>query len=723
MNTRNRQYTMIRWILALALLAMPVWVVARDTPEPIYGEEWDQPENFSDEYQSGDYGRILSADQGGRVIHENPEPTEPPEESVSRNAPVFPGDRILTAAHQRVEVELAGGSLVRLDDGTELLFQALPDPYAGYRDNTILNLTAGSLQIRTMDLGEDTFRVDTPSASIYLLGDGEFRIDLLSSGETVVRSRRGVAEMSGDGGSVLVRSGMESVAYAGAYPTEPASYSTSAADSFDRWVRSRDESLRARAGAGNNPDYDDEVVYESLPTEVQPYYRELSGNGRWTYANDYGWVWYPSEVEVGWRPYLAGHWSYGPRGYFWVSNENWGWAPYHYGRWDHLAGYGWCWIPGRVFGGAWVSWSWGSAYVGWAPLNYWNRPVFYGPRYGDYYCGGSWTFIGYNHFHNNNYYSYHVGAGQAYRDGHRGAIVTRPPRVGPRELARDGGSRDRAVRYARDNDLNRGDRGLRERDGTAVRPTTTARRFRDTENRVLDGARRRPVDTRRATRTDREAPARTGYTAVDPRRNVRPSRGGSGGNTGVVPRSTRVGSGERQTMSRTGQVGSERARPATEARPAARPQREKPVYRRPEADSGNRVRDLYRGVSRQRDGQSTDRRPTRATTPGRQPGSSQAPSAATTPRRTVRPSAPANRTPPSSSRSAPRSPSTPSARPAPGRSTQPPRKAAPQKSSEPQKPATSRSSGSRSKPSSSSRPSSSSGKTRPSRSRGSEKKK
>ncbi len=679
MNMRTTNRTMIRWILAVVLVALPALAMSRDTTDNLYGEEWDRPENFTDDYNSGDYGRILSADQGGQIIHENPDPTEPPEETATRNAPVFPGDRVVTTAHQRIEVELAGGTLVRLDDGSELLFQALPNPYSDYRDNTILNLTAGSLQVRTSDLGEDTFRVDTPSASVYLLGDGEFRIDLLSSGETVVRSRRGVAELSGDGGSVLVRSGMESVAYTGAYPSEPASYSTSTADRFDRWVSGRDEALRARAGAGGNRNYDDEVVYESLPSEVQPYYRELSGSGSWTYADDYGWVWYPSQVETGWRPYLAGHWSYGSRGYFWVSNENWGWAPYHYGRWDHLAGYGWCWIPGRVFGGAWVSWSWGSAYVGWAPLNYWNRPVYYGPRYGNYYCGGSWTFIGYNHFHNRNYYNHHIGAGHVYRSGHRGAIVTRPPRVGPRELVRDGGSRDRAVRYARDNALNRDTDSPRNRDadtvrmrpGRTARDSTTIRRFRDTENQVMDGVRRRPVTTRRSSQGDPN----------NPRRTVRNSRNADGANTAALPRPARARSGERQTTSRTGRFVMDREKPATSRRPTTRPQRVKPVDREAEADSGRRVRDLYRGVSRQRDGdrkptgartgQVQERRPSRATAPSRRSGDNQPPSRATTPSRTVRPSAPANRKP--------------SARPAPSRSTAPQRKAAPSRSSAPQR--------------------------------------
>ncbi len=664
MSIKIRKETMIRTVLAVILATLPALAMARDTAESQYGAEWDDPKNFSDEYKSGNYGRVLSADQGGRVIHENPDPTEPPEENLTRNAPVFPGDRILTEAYQRISVELAGGSLVRLDDGTELLFQALPDPYAGYRDNTTLNLIAGSLQIRTSNLEEDTFRVDTPSASVYLLGDGEFRIDLLSSGETVVRSWRGVAELSGDGGSVLIRSGMESAAYAGAYPSDPSSFNTVATDRFDRWVQSRDEALRARAGAGRNHDYDDEAVYESLPSEVRPYYRELSGSGSWTYANDYGWVWYPSEVQDGWRPYLGGYWAYGPGGYFWVSNENWGWAPYHYGRWDRLAGYGWCWIPGRVFGGAWVSWSWGSTYVGWAPLNYWNRPVYYGSLYGDWYYGGSWNFIRYNHFRHRNYYHHRVAVGHVYRTGHRGAIVTRPPKVSPRELTADGGSRARAIRLAKSNALDRRTGGVRSRDGEKPNKATV-RKFRETESRIMNNDRRKTVNTRPSFQSDRDNPARTSSPTAK-------------------PRPTRAHSEERKAI----------------RRPTTRPQREKPVYRKTSDDSGDRVREMYRGVSKQSD------RPSRATTPSRTvrpstPSARPAPSRSTTPQRKAAPSrstAPQRKAAPSRS-TAPQRKAAPSRSTAPQRKAAPSRSTAPQRKAAPKKSSTSKSSSSRSRPS------------------------
>jgi len=352
MKRKSIQLSLSRAVLAgtlgMILGFAPVALASRDR-DAVSDDGWDSEENFTNEYQSGNYGRVLEARSGARVSHENPDPTMPAEEELVRNMPVFPEDRISTLASQRVEVELADGSLVRLDDGSELFFQALPDPYADYQDNTILNLDSGAVQIRVRDLGDSNFRVDTPSASVYLLGDGEFRIDLFPNGETRVRTRRGVAELSGDGGSVLVRSGMSAVAYVGTFPSDPEPFSTVQADRFDRWVRDRDEALRARATGNRNQrydnDYDDEAVYDALPSEVRPYYGELSSSGRWVYVTEYGWVWSPSGLETGWRPYNDGYWSYGPGGYFWVGAEPWGWAPYHYGRWDYVSDFGWCWLP------------------------------------------------------------------------------------------------------------------------------------------------------------------------------------------------------------------------------------------------------------------------------------------------------------------------------------------------------------------------------------------
>jgi ferric-dicitrate binding protein FerR (iron transport regulator) len=79
---------------------------------------------------------------------------------------------VRTARDQRVEIELAGGTLVRLDGDAALTFQGLPDPYAEHPDNTVLALDGGSIQISARPSSKEEFRIDTPAASVYLVGEG-----------------------------------------------------------------------------------------------------------------------------------------------------------------------------------------------------------------------------------------------------------------------------------------------------------------------------------------------------------------------------------------------------------------------------------------------------------------------------------------------------------------------------------------------------------------------
>jgi len=97
--------------------------------------------------------------------------------------------------------------------------------------------------------------------------------------------------------------------------------------------------------------------------------QELSRHGRWMMHPRFGEVWYYN--EPGFRPYYTnGYWDYGPDGWEWVSDYEWGWATFHYGRWELDPYYGWLWIPGYEWAPAWVSWSEGNEYYGWAPMGF-----------------------------------------------------------------------------------------------------------------------------------------------------------------------------------------------------------------------------------------------------------------------------------------------------------------------------------------------------------------
>lgn len=118
-------------------------------------------------------------------------------------------------------------------------------------------------------------------------------------------------------------------------------------------------------GYGNNGDR----FHGSAPgVDVGFFYGELSPYGEWVRHPNYGWVWFPRNVQAGWRPYSIGRWVQSDYGWTWVSYEPFGWATYHYGRWTWDRYVGWLWVPGTDWAPAWVAWQQGNGYIGWAPL-------------------------------------------------------------------------------------------------------------------------------------------------------------------------------------------------------------------------------------------------------------------------------------------------------------------------------------------------------------------
>lgn len=136
----------------------------------------------------------------------------------------------------------------------------------------------------------------------------------------------------------------------------------------------------------------------SDPTPVfDDFYQGLSSHGRWVETPEHGWVFVPDrQREVsGWRPYLYGQWTWTRYGWTWVSEEPFGWATYHYGRWNYSPAWGWSWVPGYVWGPAWVAWRHGAGSIGWAPLypGYVSFTVGYPVHY------DHWIFVGNSHFY------------------------------------------------------------------------------------------------------------------------------------------------------------------------------------------------------------------------------------------------------------------------------------------------------------------------------------
>lgn len=354
------------------------------------------------------------------------------------NQPILVGDRVWVAPRGRLELVLSDRNLLRIDAGSEVVFEALAGSPDRQDPLTVIRLLEGNLQmvIASDFLGDGLPRVDTPNATVYAVDYGTFRVTADGSDWTEVVARNGSAEVVTRNGSLLVHEDERAVVEGERRPVERVDRA-GRMDALEIWGARLDREARYAAA----PYVDESIRYESA---------SLNRYGSWVTIDGRA-AWRP-RVSVDWRPYWNGRWSHSPLGYTWVSYEPWGWVPYHYGTWDHVPGYGWTWFPGAHFAPAWVYWYWTDLYVGWVPVGYYTRyyhPFFgfeVGFRFGTYgWAGGHWSnyrrwnfcdldYFGRGHQHHHVYGGDRFGERHGYAVPRRG-LVTTDTRGLPRGLA------------------------------------------------------------------------------------------------------------------------------------------------------------------------------------------------------------------------------------------------------------------------------------------------
>lgn len=310
----------------------------------------------------------LSFEEGGTIVKsgENAE-----EIQAHRNLPVYPGDEVVTARRGRAEVRLADGNIIGIDRATSLRFRSILDSYEGEGSETVAELKYGKVAVHRTDIGRDHVRLDTDNASYVAEDEAVYSVETDDRGGDRVTVFDGTIEVRTPTRSTRLREGeTASVDERGAY--DLIGDQRTSADDFERWFLNRAE----RFGSYNSRYMDRRLSYWS---------DDLDDHGRWVHVSGIGWSWRPF-VATGWRPYYNGYWHSRNGCLTWVSYDPWGWGTYHYGRWAYDAGYGWVWVPGYGYSPAWVYWTYGSGFMGWAPAGYWDcyRPYYnwaYSPRY------------------------------------------------------------------------------------------------------------------------------------------------------------------------------------------------------------------------------------------------------------------------------------------------------------------------------------------------------
>jgi hypothetical protein len=143
----------------------------------------------------------------------------------------------------------------------------------------------------------------------------------------------------------------------------------------------------ATSGPAVDDDDEDEDTADAPPEALPPRApvdraavdQKLAGHGHWVDTPEYGRVWIPDRIAQDWQPYTNGHWVWTEYGWSFVSDDPWGLVTYHYGRWGFYDDLGWFWVPGYVWGPAWVSWRWAEGFACWSALG--PRGFHYGRRW------------------------------------------------------------------------------------------------------------------------------------------------------------------------------------------------------------------------------------------------------------------------------------------------------------------------------------------------------
>jgi hypothetical protein len=282
------------------------------------------------------------------------------------NRPLTAGDNLWADQDSRGEVHI-GSTAIRMSSMTGISLLTLDD-------RTVqLQLAQGTIEVHLRRLvpGE-AFEIDTPNLAFTLTRTGEYLLQTDPNGSsTEIVVREGEGEVTGGSEAWNLAAG-QAYEFRGSEELSLHAYAPPPFDDFEDWCQSRDDRENRALSA------------RYVSRDVDGYY-DLDGYGDWRPDPEYGQIWFPRAVAVGWAPYHYGHWVYiAPWGWTWVDDAPWGFAPFHYGRWLLVGGV-WGWVPGPlvvrpvyapalvafVGGGGFslsVSFGGGFAGVAWFPL-------------------------------------------------------------------------------------------------------------------------------------------------------------------------------------------------------------------------------------------------------------------------------------------------------------------------------------------------------------------
>src|SRR5581483_7470101 len=347
---------------SLAVLATAILLLCQNTPSLLAQDQPPEPPSAMSDQGQPDVDLPTRA---GRISYTQGSVSFQPGGQgdwldAVRNRPLTVGDNLWVDKDSRAEIQI-GGTSIRLGPETSVTFLDLSN------DTIQLRLSLGSMFFHVRHFNSDeNFEVNTPNLAFNVSQPGVYRLDANQNGDqTIATVWHGSAVITGAGNSYRLSEGQQGT-FSGVDQLSYEVGDIQQNDDFSRWALDRD----AR---------EDRIRSRQYVSDEMTGYEDLDDYGQWRSVPDYGYVWTPTAVPVGWAPYRFGHWAYVyPWGWTWVEDEPWGFAPFHYGRWAFVGG-GWCWVPGPVavrpvYAPALVAFvggfsiGVGTAPVGWFPL-------------------------------------------------------------------------------------------------------------------------------------------------------------------------------------------------------------------------------------------------------------------------------------------------------------------------------------------------------------------
>jgi hypothetical protein len=293
------------------------------------------------------------------------------------NFPVAPGNTIRTDNDGRCEVQLDTGTILRLEENTQVKIETiLAQTLSSRRKLTNFILEKGRVYVMYKSyMIQELFQIMTPNAAVNTDQNSVTAIKLNEDGSTDIKVLQGRAfVLYGPDEDNLREEKIKEGQMVRVTKEHRLDYleETQSSD-FELWNKKINKDFEElHEGMSELPRpvyrYPDAVIYfaEKYSTTY----------GEWLWDDYYGYVWRPFHYRYypgGWQPYNYGQWTAVNGQMFWVPQEIWGWAPYHLGVWIWHEKKGWLWIPGSVFCPAWVYWDYYiyggmlTGYFSWRP--------------------------------------------------------------------------------------------------------------------------------------------------------------------------------------------------------------------------------------------------------------------------------------------------------------------------------------------------------------------